>query len=239
MRLNLPNSECVQFEIRADFGITSEIENALLPVIEQTSHHSHTAEETGDGDSKVGIFGSRFVIGGISHRAVGNLWIERKDDEPRVDVWMLNRVEEGVSRPPRTIKPVSLMMNAIAGAFGVISAECSAIFEYPQSRGWSSKIALPATLMVPSESSGITHIESAEFSQRDGDSVRYRVAVRVDAERSVIVHTVRYRKDVDWTNGSFRRSLNYAQAVSNRLLAREREGDAQDGTTSSESHKED
>ena len=239
MRLNLPNYECVQFEIRAEFRISSEIETTILSVIEQTSNHSHRAEEAGDYDSTVGIFGSKFVIGGIDHRAVANLSVERRGGEPWVDVWMMNRAEEAVSRPPRDIKPVSLMVDAITRTFGAESAECSAVFEYPESGGWSSKIAFPIPLIVPAETSGITHIESGEFSQRDGDGVRYRVAVRLDAERNVIVHTVRFRNDVDWTNSSFRKSLNYAKGVSSRLLVQEREGDTQDGTTSSGPHTED
>ena len=232
MKLSLPNYECVQFEIRAEFEISSEIEATILPVIDQTSHHSHDDDETGDGYSTVGIFGSKFVVGGVSHRAVGNLLVERRGDDLRVDVWMMNRSEEGVTRPPRAIKPVALMMDAITKVFGAESAECSAVFEYPQSAGWASKIAFPVTLMVPAEGSGITHIESAEFSQRDDDGVHYRITVRVDAERNIIVHTVRFRTDVDWTNRSFRNSLSYAKGISGRLLVQEREGDAQHGTIS-------
>ena len=210
-----------------------------MPVIEQTSHHSHDADDTGDGYSMVGIFGSKFVIGGVSHRSLGNLLVERRGSEHWADVWMINRAEEAVSRPPRIIKPVTSMIDAMAGTFGTESAECSAVFEYPQSDGWASKIALPVALMVPAETSGITHIESAEFSQRDGYGVRHRVTVGLDAERHLIVHTVRFRTDVDWTNRSFRKSLTYAKGVSSKLLVQEREGDTQDGTTNNGPHEED
>ena len=232
MRLNLPNSECVQFEIRAEFAVSGEVESAIFPIIEQTSHHSHDEEETGSDYSTVGIFGSRFVIGGVSHRAVGNLMLARREGEPRVDVWMMNRAERRVSRPPRTIKPVSMMMEAIAGQLGTESAECSVIFEYPQSVGWSSRIALPIPLILPADASGVTHIEAAEFSRRDSDGIRYRAAVRLDAERDIIVHTIRFQTDIDWTNRSFRNALNFAKGASTQLLVREAEGDTQNGSSS-------
>lgn len=229
MRLNLPNYDCVEFEIRGDFAVPADTESELRSVVEQTSHHEHDLVSSGVADGTVGIFGSKFVIDGISHRALGNLLVGQKDGEPWANVWLVNSTEGSLSRPPRNIKSVSLLLSAMAKTSKPMSARCSAIFEYDPSEGWTSKIAFPIPLILPGDLSGVTHIETAEFSRRDNDGVRFRVAVSQDDQRNMLIHTVHFDADVDWSIGSFRKSLNYARTISRQLIVQE--GDARDGTT--------
>ena len=223
MKLNLPNYECVDFEIRSDFAVSTAIENTLRSVIEQTSHHGHGVISSGVRDGTVGVFGSRFVAKGVSHRAIGNLLVGQKDGEYWVDVWLVNRVEDSVSRPPRTIKPVSLLLDVVAEVCRPAMAVNNANFEYDEAAGWISKVVLPTALLLPWDAPGLTHIESVELSHRDQDGVRYRVNVDRDVERNKIIHSVNFRSEIEWTNGSFRKSLNYARTLSAQLLTKKEE----------------
>ena len=225
MKLNLQNYQCVQFEIRAHIPISKHEEGALRSLVAQTSHHAHDPTEPGRSDSTVGIFGSRFVVEGTNLRSLANLGLERRDGRPWARVWMLNNLaDKSLPRPPRSIRPVSLLMQAAIQSFEPTSANCSAVFEYHRLDGWESKFVLPVPMIIQDAPYGITHIESAEFSNRGDDGINFRIEVEHDEERDVIVHTVRYEHQLDWSRRSLRLALQRGRAISGQMMAREGQG---------------
>lgn len=190
--------------------------------MEQTATHVHDPVSAGDAGTTVAVFGSRFVIAGINHRAVGNLSVNPGNDNIGVGVWMLlNKVDNPLSRPPRSFKPISALTAAAAQMFDPAGVNCKATFGYDLAKGYKSRITLPMPLIAPGEPEGITHIESVEFSSRDDDAIRYRILVRQDADSGVIVHTVDFESAVDWSRSSIRSLLDNARTISTRLVVRE------------------
>ena len=219
MRLNLPNYDCIRFEFKADFEVPTGCYAAVHSVMEQTATHVHAPVSADDGGATVAIFGSRFVIAGINHRAVGNLSTTPRNDDVGIGIWMLlNKAEGNLPRPPRSIKPISILTKAAARMFAPASSDCSATFEYDLAGGYKSKIALPTPLIVPDHPDGITHLESAEFSSREDDAIRYRILLRHDTDAGTIMHTVNFESAIDWSPGSIRGLLDRARSISTRLL---------------------
>ena len=225
MKLNLPNYGCIRFEFRADFDVPLDSYPAIHSVMKQTATHVHDSFSAGDAGTTVAVFGSKFVIAGINHRAVGNLSVTPRDDNLGVGVWMLlNKVDSSLSRPPRGFKPISVLTAALAQMFDPASVNCNATFGYDLAKGYKSKITFPMPLIIPGDPEGITHIESAEFSSRDDDDIRYRIFVRQDAASGIIVHTVDFESTVDWSRSSIRGLLDNARTISARLVVREGDG---------------
>ena len=222
MKLNLPNYGCTRFEFRADFAVPLDRRPAICAIMEQTATHVHDPVSAGDARTTVAVFGSKFVIAGINHRAVGNLSVTPGSDNIRVGVWMLlNKVANPLSLPPRSFKPVSVLTAAAAQMFEPASVDCNATFEYDLAKGYKSKIALPMPLFASGDPEGITHIESVEFSSRNDDDIRYRIFVRQDAGSGAIVHTVDFESTVGWSRSSIRGLLDNARTISTRLVIRE------------------
>lgn len=73
-------------------------------------------------------------------------------------------------------------------------------------------------LIAPVDPEGITHIESAVFSSRFGDAVRYSISVSQDADSDLIAHTVDFESTTDWSRNSMRELLSQAKSISARLL---------------------
>lgn len=221
MKLNLPNYGCIRFELEADFIAPLDFYAGIRSVMERTSTHVHAPASADDVETTVAIFGSKFVIDGVSHRAVGNLSTTTRNDGLGIGVWMLlNKVEGDLPRPPRSIKPISVLTKMAARMFDSTRVDCSAIFEHDLAGGYRSGIALPMPLIVPDHPDGITHIESAEFSRRDNDGIRYRISLRQAVDAGIIVHTVNFASEIDWSPRSIRGLLNQAGSISARLLVR-------------------
>ena len=219
MKLNLPNYGCIRFQIRADLAVSADRYPAVRAVMEQTENHTHDSRLPGGGDTSVAIFGSKFVIGGVNHRAVGNLSATQRNDDWSVGIWiLLNKAGNDLPRPPRGLKPISVLTAAAANTLDPASVACSATFEYDPAQGHRSRIALPIPLIAPGEHEGITHIESAEFSSRDADAVRYRISLRQSANSDTIVHTVDFESTIDWSRSSIRGLLDRARIISTRLI---------------------
>lgn len=219
MKLNLPNYSCTRFQVRADFAVSADRYPAIRTIMEQTENHTHDSRLPGEGDTSVAIFGSKFVIGGVNHRAVGNLSATQRNDSWGLGIWvLLNKAGNDLPRPPRNLKPISVLTAAAASTFDPASVACSATFEYDTAEGHRSSIALPIPLIVSGEHEGITHIESAEFSSRDENSIRYRISVRQSANFDTIVHTVDFESTIDWSRSSIRGLLDRARTISTRLL---------------------
>ena len=231
MKINLPNYLCIDFQIHSDFAVSRTIAAAIRSVVDQTSNHTHATTSSGVREATVGVFGSRFVSKGIRHRAIGNLAVGEKDGEPWVDIWLVNRADDSVPRPPRAIKPVSLMSAVISEKCQPARADNVALFRYDPAEGWDSKISLPMPMLLPSDPPGITHIESAEFSRRDDEGVQYRVIVDKDVDETKILHSVSFTSTIEWSNVSFRRSLNYARTISAQLVSLKQGGGHGTGTT--------
>lgn len=218
MRLNLPNMLCTSFALHSDFAVSLDQRSAISAVMEQTATHVHPAG-TDNPESTVAMFGSRFVISGISHRALGHLSVTQQED--RLDICILtrlNKISNALPRPPREYKPVAELTTAAARIFGVAGVSYSATFEYHRTEELRSRIALPMPLIAPVDPEGITHIESAVFSSRFDDAVRYSISVSQDADSDLITHTVDFESTTDWSRNSMRELLNQAKSISARLL---------------------
>ena len=222
MRLNLPKHNCAGFEVRADFTVPLEKDAEISKVLTQTLTHQHETED-GDGERTVAIFGSKFTVSDITHRAAGNLSVARRDSEIAIAIRLLNnRAPASLGRPPRDIKPLSLLLTAAKQLFEPKEVNCTATFEYSPENGYTSRVAFPVPLAISENSPGITHIERAEFSSRDDGGLHYRVFVSPDAERDTITHMVRFESTIDWTPGSVRGLLSQARDLSGRLVIRRR-----------------
>lgn len=221
MKLNLPNYGCIRFEIETDFSAPLDCYAGIKSVIQQTSTHVHGPVSADDVETTVAIFGSKFIIDGVSHRAVGNLSTTTRNEGLGIGVWMLiNKVEGDLPRPPRGIKPISVLTNMAARMFDPARVDCSAIFEHDLAGGYRSGIALPVPLIVPDHPDGITHIESAEFSRRDNGAIRYRISLHQAVDAGMITHAVNFASEIDWSPRSIRGLLNQAGSISARLLVR-------------------
>lgn len=134
MRLKLPNSLCTSFEIHADFAVSLDRRLDLSSVMEQTATHVHPAG-TDTPEATVAMFGSRFVISGISHRALGHLNVTQREYRLNICILtQLNKTSNALPRPPREYKPVAELTTAAARIFDIVSVSCIATFEIP-SRG--------------------------------------------------------------------------------------------------------
>ena len=168
------------------------------------------------------MFGSKFVIGAANYRAVGNLSIAQRVPLNKADVrLMTHKASDTLARPPRAIKSVTTLTELAGRLFDQGTIECNATFEYSLSNGYGSGIDLPIPLINTGNPEGITHIESAEFSSRSGDTINYRVFVNNDKERNVLIHAVHFATVGDLSRRSLRGLLGRASALSRQLLVQE------------------
>ena len=146
--------------------------------------------------SYVSFFGSRTKIRGVAHRVKGRLIRNPSPTDLSLDLAVqISRSSESLSPPPRSFRPVSLLVDSASRLFGQIPVSCHAIFQYDQKQGYSSRVSLPMPLMILEKPDGITHIEGAAFSRRDSDSIRYQITVDTLEDSGLFVHTVEFRYD--------------------------------------------
>ena len=222
MKLNLPNYDCVLFVVEASFDVSPEQDVAIRAIVASTSSHVHAPDGADDDEEIVAVFGSKFVIGASNYRAVGNLSIAQRAPSHKADVWLMtHKASDTLARPPRAIKSVTTLTESTGRLLDQGTIECNATFEYSPSSGYVSSIDLPIPLINSGNPGGITHIESAEFSSRSGDSIDYRVVVSNDEERNVLAHTVNFSSVGDLSRRSLRGLLGRASALSRQLLVQE------------------
>ena len=217
MRLNLPKHNCVHFAVSSEFTVSEESDNEIQSLMDRTEGHAHQDEE---GDTRVAFFGSKFRIAGITHRARGTLYRSVDDsDMPNMRMLITNeRASEHLRRPPTGVRPVSYLLDAATRWFGEIEVSSNGIFDYEGSQGFQSRVRFPIPLFIQGDSSGITHVEHAEFSRRIDDDVKFRVSVSEDDES--ITHSISFENSIQLNQKSITQLFNTARSISSQLIVR-------------------
>ena len=217
MRLNLTRFNCVQFDLFSDFPVSADKHAAISALMNQT--HSHPASGEIDGEPRTALFGSRTRTKGITHGFQGILTSTPEPTQLRITLSVSSsQADEELPPPPKTWRPVSLLVENASNLFGSISVGCRAVFIYDHRHGYESKITLPIPLRIQDDSDGITHIESAQFSRRNNDELEYRVLVVNLDDSDSLVHTIDFESTVELSLNSVRGLVDRARSISTRLL---------------------
>ena len=217
MRLNLPHYRCVYFELSSEFTISMDRDDDIWSLINQT--HNFDPTHDNEGGHRTAIFGSRTKAGGITHRVRGRLI--RTTRPPELDIALfvaMSRTSDNLRPPPRSVRTVSLLVDASPRLFGPINISCRTTFQYDQRQGYKSKIALPIPLMIQEAKYGITHIESARFSRRTNDNIEYQIVVQHHEASDIFTHTVNFESTLELSLNSARSLLDRARLISTQLL---------------------
>ena len=219
MRLNLPNYHCVQFRLTSEFSISKDRDAEIEAFMDLT--HTHDPEPGEERGTRVALFGSRTRTKGITHQVQGRLTKTSVPTELDITLSVSSiRVSDQLGPPPKSYRPVTLLVESAAEFFGPVEISCSAVFNYDSELGYRSKISLPMPLMLQGGQIGVTHLESIQFSRRDNDEVDYRVIVANRDEAELFVHSVDFESTVELSRNSVRGLIDKARKISNQLLFR-------------------
>ncbi len=219
MRLNLPAYNCHQFVLDSEFVVPASYDAAIDQIMNQTATHIHGFEDGYEEEMRVAVFGSRFTIDGRLFQSRASLSKTKQGDDTGLELrFVSNPAPEGLSRPSRQVRSVTMLVDSIAGLFGAAEVSCDARFEYDASSSMRSGLSLPIPLLAPVVPEGVTHIENAEFSRRDDHGIQYRIVVLNVGDSGALVHAVHFESEIVLNRGSIRQLLNRAHAISNQLL---------------------
>ena len=223
MRLDLLRYNCAHFNVSGEAVLTRDQMTEVQAFMSRTLNHNH-GDDGDDSGRAIAIFGSRSKLRSGIYGVRGSLSHSSDDDDLVVRLSIsYDRASELLPSPPRSVRPVSVLIDSVSQLLGLISIECDAIFEYHQSDGYVSTVQFPAPLFLSDEANGITHIESAEFSSRSGDDILHSIAVIPNVEEDVIVHLVEFqREDVQLNRPTIRALFNENVSISSRLIQRKR-----------------
>ena len=212
MRLDLPRHNCVSFELQGELTPLGDSDASFQDLMELT--YAQRIE-----NDTLAIFASRYVIRGTIHKVQGVIVRIEDGEESNFQVSIaVTRASSSLPRPPRTMRPVSRLLEVASDLFDKVNASCTASFEYKSSEGYRSRVVLPIVLPIEPDRSGVTHIESAQFSRRDGDSVEYRVAVLPSDDFDGFLHVVNFDDSIPLDQASIRGLLTKAGSFSNSLV---------------------
>ena len=215
MNLNLPRFNCTYFRLNGEYPVSEDRDTGIQSLMTKT--HCHYDD---DGVPQVALFGSKFTTGGIVDRGEGALHRIGQGDNISCRLRITSERAIGeLSRPPRDYRPVSDLIDSASELLGNINVRCHAIFEYARSDGYKSKVQWPIPLILP-DGEGVTHIEGAEFSRRDGDDVEYRILVTNSEERDSLIHAIHFERTLELNRDSIRDLRNRSRSISTRLLTR-------------------
>ena len=219
MRFNLSRYHCAFLELSSESKLPLDKDAEIQAFMNLT--HTHDVDGGDKGDPRTAFFGSKTKSSGISHLLQGRLTRVPNASEIgiRVSISIGTHAKE-LPAPPRSYKPVSLLVGATTKLFGPIEVKCHAIFEYDQKEGYRSKISFPMPLMVQEEASGITHIDGAQFSRRDKDNTDYQIVVASREDSDLFIHSVIFDSTIELNRTSIRNLMSRARLISNQLLIR-------------------
>ena len=216
MRLNLPRHNCLSFSVFSQFTASAEKDAVIQAFMERTLTRSNEGD---DGDVLTAFYGSVSQADGIAHKVSGTLTKRSYSDNGAVSLELLSERDEESTPPPREMRSVDDLIEAASDLFGPIEVSCIASFEYERERGFSSKIHFPVPMIVQDHPDGITHIESAQFSRRDADGIRYWIAVLQSDDGEEITHLVNFETTVRLDQDQIRALFNNAVSISTRLVS--------------------
>ena len=220
----MPNFSCVQFGLFSEFSVSQDASGQIQALMDLT--HTHDPDEgIEDGGHRTALFGSRTRTRGITHQVQGRLTMTPRTDDLRLVLSISSmRSPSDLGPPPKSFRPVSVLVGAASELFGSISVSCHAVFEYDHRQGFRSKVSLPFPLMVLEDIDGITHIESAQFSRRDNDDIEYRILILNREDSDIFVHSVSFDSTLELNINSIRGVIDKARSISTRLIRTEGEG---------------
>lgn len=216
MRLNLPRNNCVSFSVFSQFTPRAGKDAEIQAFMERTLTRSY---EDDDGDILTAFYGSVSQADGIAHMVSGTLTKRPYGDSGAVSLTLISKRDEEITPPPREMSSVNDLIEAASDLFGPIEVNCIASFEYERERGFSSKIHFPVPMIVQDDAYGITHMESALFSRRDDDGIRYWIAVLQSDDGEEITHLVNFETTVRLDQDQIRALFNNAVSISTRLVS--------------------
>ena len=217
MRINLPRYSCVRFTFASEVVVTLEQDTELQSFIDQASTHTHGPIQVGDEEITSTVFGSRSVMQGIVHLVQAGLTRTKSGNDITASFRVsISKAEESISRPPKDIRPVSVLVSNLPRLFGPINSDVDAVFEYTKAAGYSSLIPFPIPLVVPTKE--VTHFEGAQFSRRIGDDVEYYIAVIPSEEGDSFTHLVEFKSTVELNHAGIRDLFQRSRHISAQML---------------------
>lgn len=223
MRLNLPRHNCISFSVFSEFTAPKEKGAEIQAFMERTltSFMDRTLTSfDDDGDTLAAFYGSISRAGGIAHRVSATLAKQPSyGDRSDVSLMVVSERDEEVVPPPREMRSVNDLIEVASDLFGPVEVSCNASFEYERELGFASKIHFPVPMIVQDDADGITHIESARFSRRDAEGVRYWIEVAESDDGAEITHSVDFATAVSLDQDRIRALFNNAVSISSRLIA--------------------
>jgi hypothetical protein len=221
MNLSLPKYDCILFRVSGQSRVSDDQDERLRSLMSATHSHSDP-----DLLPRVALFGSKYTDEGVASKAEGMLLRRQEGDEVTCSFEITyEKSDVTLSRPPRDYKPMSALIDGAVSCLGVVAVRCHAVFEYPKSGKYASKVHLPVPLVFPDAGGGASHIEGVEFSLRDGDRVDFRVLVSNSDDRDLIAHTIHFDGETGLDRKGLRSLRDRSRAISTRLLsAREENG---------------
>ena len=163
------------------------------------------------------IFASRYTI--HAHHA-GVVAVVHWHDDPEggrsVGLNFLTAGDEPLEHPEAGTRSVRYLVEGATGMLETFSASCTAVFHYHKSDGFRSKSSLPIALPVQEHGDGVTHIEEATFTRREGNERRY--SVQVTETDDAFSHVVEFDKTIRLNRRSLTGVLIQASSYSTQLV---------------------
>lgn len=217
MRLNLPNHNCITFSMLSQFTAPKEKDAEIQAFMDRTL--TKLDEDDDGGIIVTAVYGSVSRAGGVPHRVSAVLTKKSREDGVVMTLMAVSERDEEIEPPPREIRSVNYLIEAATDLFGPIDITCHALFEYERARGFKSKVRFPVPLIIQDAPDGITHIESAQFSQRDDDGVLYTIAVGDTDDGAGIAHSVDFESTVSLGHSQVRELFDSAISISMPLIS--------------------
>ena len=215
MNLSLPKYDCILFRVSGQSRVSDDQDEQLRSLMSATHAHADP-----DLLPRVALFGSKYTTGGVASKAEGTLYRRQQGDEITCNFEITyEECDVNLSRPPRDYKSMSALIDGAASCLGVVAVQCHAVFEYPKSGKYESKVQLPVPLVFPDSGGGATHIEGVEFSLRDGERVVFRVLVSNSEDRDVIAHIIHFDVEIGLDRRGLRFLRDRSRAISERFLS--------------------
>lgn len=204
VRLDLNRVHCSVLTIRGHADLSEE-------AVEGIFGGSYIYEQ--EREEPVVYYGSSYTIKGASYGASGRVW-RVNNDLHHFEVSYISGVE---ARPPKSLKPVSTLVGKLNEYLGTISLECLANFRYFRRDSVVSRIPLPITYLLGSDSM-FTDVEGISLGRREEGELRYSVDVSRSLTGLTLRHTVTVVLNCPFDNSVPRRVLREASRLSKALV---------------------
>lgn len=208
-RLNLAKFGCDTLSIAFHVKLSPDVAERIL-----AGSHSHKM----DGKLHCALYGSVYTAGKARHGL--RAYIEHAEgDEYHVESEYMRRE---VPKPPRDVKSVRKLAEALQEQPQVVTVECDAQLSYDEKSGWRSVLEIPMPISPADEAAPFSHIEAVRLSKRERDQVSYSVQVRW-TKAGQLRHSVSFVWEGALSEGMPERLLERSVQLSRLLLRRQEE----------------